>query len=289
MSNFIITTDSTSDLPSSYITEHKIEVFPLYYNLEDVIYGKDITLTPEDFYKKMRAGRMPTTMAINPELAKDTFKKYLEQGLDILHIGFSSALSGSFNNAMIAANELKEEYPERKIIIIDSLCASLGEGLLIHKAIILKESGKSIEETSSWIEENKLHVCHLFTVNDLFHLQRGGRVSKTTAIIGTMINVKPILHVNDEGRLIPLQNVRGRKRSLSTLVDSMETRIKGYEGQNDIVFISHGDSLEDAQFVADLVKERFGIQSFLINYVGPTIGAHSGPGTIALFFMGSKR
>lgn len=289
MSDFIITTDTTSDLPESYVKDHNIEVHPLYYNLDGVIYGGDIKLPPQEFYTKMRAGQMPTTMAVNPETAKDIFKKYLDLGLDILHIGFSSALSGSFNSAMIAANELKEVYPNRKIILIDSLSASLGEGLLVHKAVMLKESGKSLEETSSWIEENKLHLCHLFTVSDLFHLQRGGRVSKATAIIGTMINVKPILHVDNEGKLIPLQNVRGRKRSLTTLVDTMEKQIKGYESQNDIVFISHGDSLEDAQYLASLIKSRFGIQSFLIDYVCPTIGSHSGPGTIALFFMGAER
>lgn len=289
MSDFIITTDTTSDLPESYIKDHNIEIHPLYYNLDGVIYGGDIKLPPEEFYIKMRAGQMPTTMAVNPETSKDIFRKYLDQGLDILHIGFSSALSGSFNSAMIAANELKEMYPDRKIILIDSLSASLGEGLLVHKAVMLKESGKSLEETASWIEENKLHLCHLFTVSDLFHLQRGGRVSKATAIIGTMINVKPILHVDNEGKLIPLQNVRGRKRSLTTLVDTMEKQIKGYEKQNDIIFISHGDSLEDAQYLASLIKSRFGIQSFLIDYVCPTIGSHSGPGTIALFFMGAER
>lgn len=289
MNDFIITTDTTSDLPESYVKEHNIEIHPLYYNLDGVIYGGDVKLNPKDFYAIMRSGQMPTTMAVNPETAKDIFKKYLELGMDVLHIGFSSALSGSYNNAMIAANELKEEYPDRNIILIDSLSASLGEGLLVHKAVMLKETGKSLEETAAWIEENKLHICQIFTVNDLFHLQRGGRVSKATAIIGTMINVKPILHVDNEGRLIPLQNVRGRKRSLATLVDNMEEQIKGYENQNDIVFISHGDSIEDAEYVASLIKSRFGIQSFLIDYVCPTIGSHSGPGTIALFFMGANR
>lgn len=289
MNDFVITTDTTSDLPASYVKDYHIEILPLYYNLEGVIYGGDVKLPPEEFYAKMRSGQMPTTMAVNPETAKETFKKYLDQGMDILHIGFSSALSGSFNSTMIAANELKDDYPDRKIILVDSLCASLGEGLLVHKAILLKKAGKTLEEIASWVEENKLHICHLFTVDDLFHLQRGGRVSKTTAIIGTMINVKPILHVNDEGKLIPLQNVRGRKKSLTTLVDNMEKQINGYEEQNGIIFISHGDSLADAEYVASLIKDRFGIHSFLIDYVSPTVGAHSGPGTIALFFMGDKR
>ena len=173
--------------------------------------------------------------------------------------------------------------------MIDSLCASLGEGLLVHKAVAMKEAGKSMDEIASWVEENKLHVVHNFTVDDLFHLYRGGRVSKTAAVVGTMINLKPVLHVDNEGHLIPLSKVRGRKKSLIALVDSMEKQIGSRRDENDIVFISHGDSLEDAQFVADLVKERLGIDQFLINYVGPTIGAHSGPGTIALFYFGDYR
>jgi DegV family protein with EDD domain len=170
--------------------------------------------------------------------------------------------------------------------VVDSLCASLGEGLLVHKAVQLKEKGKSLDEIASWLEENKLNLCHIFTVDDLHHLHRGGRVSKTSAIIGTLINVKPVLHVDNEGHLIPLNNVRGRKKALISLV---EARLDGYRDQNDTVFISHGDCLEDAEFVASLVKERYGINDILINYVCPTIGAHSGPGTVALFFMGNKR
>ena len=180
-----------------------------------------------------------------------------------------------------------EKNPEAKIIVIDSLCASLGEGLLVHKAVELRDAGKSIEEVAKWVEENKLHLCHQFTVDDLNHLHRGGRVSKATAIIGTLVSVKPVLHVDNEGHLTSLVNVRGRKKSLNTLVDNMAKLVGNYE--NDIVFISHGDCLEDAEYVAELIKERFGITDFLINYVSPTIGAHSGPGTIALFFMGETR
>ena len=232
---------------------------------------------------------MPTTSQVNPENAKNIFLPYLKDGYDILHIAFSSGLSGSYNSTRIAAEELSEEFPDRKITIIDSLAASLGEGLLVHKAVMLKEQGADLDAVADWVEQNKLHIVHNFTVDDLFHLHRGGRVSKATAILGTMINVKPILHVDDEGHLIALSKVRGRKKSLQALVDSMEKQMGAYRSQNDIVFISHGDSLADAQYVADLVKQRFGIESFLINYVGPTIGAHSGPGTIALFYMGDYR
>lgn len=291
MRNFVITTDTTSDLPKDYISKHNITVLPLTYVLEGITYTQDNGLEFSKFYEKMKNGSMPTTSQVNPSQAKEIFEKLYKEGFDILHIAFSSALSGSYSSAKIAADEMTEEYPDCKIMVVDSLCASLGEGLLIHKASMLKESGKTIDEVVEWIEANKLHVCHNFTPMDLFHLYRGGRVSKTAAILGTMINVKPILHVDNEGRLIPIGKVRGRKKSLTTLVDNMEKQIGAYveENKRDGVFIGHGDTPEDAQFVADLIKKRFGIDSFLIDYVGPVIGAHTGPGILALFFMGETR
>ena len=289
MNNYIITTDTTTDLPEDYIKKHDLGIMSLTYTLEGTTYSKENPLDVRLFYEKMRNGSMPTTSQVNPENAKNIFLPYLKDGYDILHIAFSSGLSGSYNSTRIAAEELSEEFPDRKITIIDSLAASLGEGLLVHKAVMLKEQGADLDTVADWVEQNKLHIVHNFTVDDLFHLHRGGRVSKATAILGTMINVKPILHVDDEGHLIALSKVRGRKKSLQALVDSMEKQMGAYRSQNDIVFISHGDSLADAQYVADLVKQRFGIESFLINYVGPTIGAHSGPGTIALFYMGDYR
>lgn len=289
MNNYIITTDTTTDLPEEYIKKHDLGIMSLTYTLEGTTYSKDNPLDVRLFYEKMRNGSMPTTSQVNPENAKNIFLPYLKDGYDILHIAFSSGLSGSYNSTRIAAEELSEEFPDRKITIIDSLAASLGEGLLVHKAVMLKEQGADLDAVADWVEQNKLHIVHNFTVDDLFHLHRGGRVSKATAILGTMINVKPILHVDDEGHLIALSKVRGRKKSLQALVNSMEQQMGAYRSQNDIVFISHGDSLADAQYVADLVKQRFGIESFLINYVGPTIGAHSGPGTIALFYMGDYR
>lgn len=289
MDNYIITTDTTADLPEDYIKKHDLGIMSLTYTLEGTTYSKENPLEVRLFYEKMRNGSMPTTSQVNPENAKNIFLPYLKDGYDILHIAFSSGLSGSYNSTRIAAEELSEEFPDRKITVIDSLAASLGEGLLVHKAVMLKEQGADLDTVADWVEQNKLHIVHNFTVDDLFHLHRGGRVSKATAILGTMINVKPILHVDDEGHLIALSKVRGRKKSLQALVDSMEKQMGTYKNQNDIVFISHGDSLADAQYVADLVKQRFGIESFLINYVGPTIGAHSGPGTIALFYMGDYR
>lgn len=289
MKKYIITTDTTCDLPEDYLKQHNIVLLPLYYSMNGTIYGEDNVLEPKEFYKIMRGGAMPTTMAVNPDTAKQVFSKLLREGYDILHIAFSSALSGSCSVSATVARELCDENPEIKINVVDSLCASLGEGLLVHKAVELKESGKSIDEVTDWLEKNKLNLCHLFTVDDLHHLHRGGRVSKAAAIIGTLINVKPVLHVSNEGKLIPLNNVRGRKKALLSLVDQMELKIKDYPVNNDIIFISHGDCEDDAQFVADQIKERFGIQNFLIYFVSPTIGAHSGPGTVALFFMGKER
>jgi DegV family protein with EDD domain len=289
MKQFIITTDTTCDLPDEYLKQHNVGLVSIYYNLNGTIYGDDNTLEPKEFYDIMRKGAMPSTMAANPDVVKKTFTRLLDQGYDILHIAFSSALSGSCSVAETVAREIYEERPGVRIEVVDSLCASLGEGLLVHKAVQLKEAGKGIDEVKEWIENNKLNLCHMFTVDDLHHLHRGGRVSKTSAIIGTLINVKPVLHVSNEGKLVPLVNVRGRKKALINLVDQMEARIKDTTISNDIVFISHGDCEEDAQFVANLIKERFGITNLIINYVCPTIGAHSGPGTVALFFMGKER
>jgi DegV family protein with EDD domain len=289
MNTYVIMTDNMADLPESYIQEHGLKVISLSYMIDGETYDRDHPQEVEEFYRRMREGSMPTTSQVNPTQAKAAILSCMEEGLDVLYLAFSSGLSGTYNSACIAAEEIADEklYPERKLIIVDTLCASLGEGLLVHKAVKLKEAGKTMEEVAAWVEENKLHLCHNFTVDDLFHLHRGGRVSRATAILGTMINIKPILHVDDEGHLIAIDKVRGRKKSLSALVDRMGKQIQGFE--NPEVFISHGDCLEDAQYVEKLVRERFGIESFIINYVGPTIGAHSGPGTIALFFMGNPR
>lgn len=284
---YIISTDSTADLPDSYVKEHGLAIQFLSYAFGDTVYGAENQMDAHEFYEQMRSGIMPTTNACIPDEVQRSFESYLKDGYDILHIGFSSGLSASFNNARIAANELAEQYPDRKIVLVDSLCASLGQGLLVHYAVTMKENGKSLEEVTEWLEQNKLHLCHQFTVDDLFHLHRGGRVSKTTAILGTIINIKPVLHVDDEGHLTSVCNVRGRKKALLKLVDHMAAQIEGFE--NDTIFISHGDCPEDAEFVAAQIRERFGIQNILIHYVSPTIGSHSGPGTVALFHLGNKR
>lgn len=287
MKKLMISTDSTADLPAEYLKQHNIDTHPLYFSFGKDLYGGSNTLEPDEFYNRMREGEMPVTSASNPEFIRSLYQKELAEGYDILHISFSSALSSSYNNAAVTAQQVMSEEPDSRIVVIDSLAASLGQGLLVHKAVCMRNEGKTLDEIVSWLEENKLHLCHQFTVDDLFHLQRGGRVSRTTALLGTLINIKPLLHVNDSGQLIPLRNIRGRKKSLIALVDEMETKIDGFD--NDIIFISHGDCLEDAQFVAEQIQKRFGIDNFLIHYVSPTIGAHSGPGTVALFFLGKNR
>ncbi len=284
---FVITTDNNCDLPEEYLKQHEMGVLYLGYTMAGKTYGREKRMPDGEFYAAMRKGELPTTSAINFEDAKSLFSQYMEQGLDVLHVAFSSALSGSCSVASAAAREAEQEHPGRKVIVVDSLCASLGQGLLLHKLSQKREEGASLEETARWAEENRLHVCHNFTVDDLFHLHRGGRVSKATAILGSLINIKPVLHVDDEGRLVPVGKARGRKNSLLALVDNMEKQLG--DMKNDIIFISHGDCLEDAQFVQEEIRRRMGIENFLIHYVGPSIGAHSGPGTVALFFMGEKR
>ncbi len=289
MRDFIITSDTTCDLPQDYCAAHSIDIHPLYYRFGDEeIYGGDNSLDPAVFYSRMRGGEMPTTMATNPEDSKELFQSRISQGYDILHIAFSSALSSSCQNAALAAAELMDENPEASIRVVDSLCASMGEGLLVYKAIEYKQAGHTLEETIQYVESIKLKISHQFTVDDLFHLHRGGRVSKATAIVGTIVGIKPLLHVNDLGELKSIGKTRGRKKSLVALVDKMAATMD--HGSNETIMISHGDCLEDAQFVADRIKSQLPeVHNVLINLVCPTIGAHSGPGTIALFFEGSPR
>ena len=289
MREYVITTDNTADLPYSYYKQHDIEYMYLTYQMEGETYGKQDEMEFKDFYERMRKGSIPTTSQVNSEEAKEVLRPLLIQGKDILHLAFSSGLSGSYNSVRMAAEELREEFPERKIVVIDSLCASLGEGLFVDKAVEMKEEGKSLEENAAWLEEHKLNFCHVFTVDNLFHLHRGGRVSKVAAVVGTMISLKPLLYVDNEGHLIPLKNVRGRRKSLSGLVTMMEERIGDWKDKNTKIFISHRDCQEDAEYVARLVKEKFGYETFLINTIGATIGAHAGPGTVALFFLGEYR
>lgn len=289
MTGFKIITNTTADLPQSYVEENDLGVMVFNYTIKGETYSRGHELDWKEFYAMMRDGNMPSTSQVNPEECREYFEEYLGEAKELLFLCFSSGLSGTYGNACLAAGRLMEERPDCRITVIDTKCASLGEGLLVHKALQQKRAGKTMEETAAWVEQNIPHLVHIFTVDDLNHLYRGGRVSRTAAAVGTMINIKPILHVDDEGRLVPLAKVRGRKKSLNSLVDYMEKKAGSYLQKNDIIFISHGDAEVDARYVRDEVKRRFGIDSFLVSPIGPTIGAHSGPGTIALFFMGENR
>ncbi len=286
MTEFVITADSTVDLPKEFLEEKKVPIACLSYIIDGATYKDGEGLTSKEFYDKIREGAMPTTSQVNPEQARELFEPVLKEGKDILHIAFTSGLSGTYNSCRIAAEELAEEYPDRKIVVIDSLCAASGGGMLLYKALELKEQGKSLDEIAKWVEENKLHVCHDVTVDDLFHLHRGGRVSKTSAVVGTLIKIKPIIHVNDEGKLIVIGKERGRKKALMTLIERMEKQSQGFE--NDIVMITHGDAEADAEFVKKQIEERFGIKNIMINPLGTVIGSHTGPGVVAIFYMGNR-
>lgn len=287
MKEFVITTDSTVDLSKEFLEEKDITVLSLSYILDGVTYRDMDGLSGKEFFDKLRNGSLPTTLQVNPEEAHAVFEPIVKSGKDILHIGFSSGLSGTYNSCRIAAEELMEEYPDSKLVVIDSLCASMGEGLLLYKAIELKEQGKSLEEIAEWVEENKLHICHNVTVDDLFHLHRGGRVSKATAVLGTVVKIKPIIHMNNEGKLIVIGKERGRKRSIISLVDRMEKQMGDYD--NNVCMITHGDCEEDALYLKSLLEERFGVKKVIIHSIGSVIGSHTGPGVLAVFFMGHER
>lgn len=287
MRDFVITVNSTVDLPREWVEERNITVIPLKYTIDGQTYTDMYGLTGKQFFAKLREGKMSITSQVNPDEAKDVLEPFLKEGKDILYLGFSSGLSGTYNSVRIAGEELAEQYPEAKIITIDTLCACLGEGLLLYKVLELRKEGKNIDEIAQWVEANKLHICHNVTVDDLNHLHRGGRVSKATAIVGTMVQIKPIIHVDNEGKLQVIAKERGRKKSLNKIVDMAVEQSKGWD--NDIVMITHGDCIEEAEYVAELAKEKLGAKEVLINNIGTVIGSHTGPGVVAIFFMGNQR
>lgn len=285
-----IVTDSSADLTDELLQEYGIHIVSLSFRVggeEFPCYVQGQKTDYKQFYDRMRKGEMVDTSLIDMSTCRDIFEGILKRGNDVLYIGFSSALSGSYNAGTMVAESLRDAYPERKIVTIDSLSASMGEGLLVYHVAEQRRAGKSIDKVSDWLIANRLHLCHWFTVDDLFHLKRGGRISAATALVGTMLGVKPVLHVDDEGKLVAVGKVRGRRKSLETLVDEMEKTCTNPTEQ--LVFISHGDCVEDAQHVERLVRERLKVKDVQINYVDPVIGAHSGPGTVALFFLGVQR
>ena len=288
MRNFIISTDSTEDLPSSYLKENNISIHPLYYIVDGKEYIPGVKDMPvKDFYQALKNGKMPTTSAANPENVMNKMKEQVEKGYDILHISFSSGLSSSYNTTQICAENVMDEFPEAKIIVVDSLSGTVGQGFLVMKAVDMKKQGKTIDEIATWLNENKKHVIHEFIVSDLNHLFRGGRLSKTQALVGTMLNIQPILHMDDEGKLANIGKVRGRKKALHVLADNIE---KNADVKNlKEVFISHGDCIEDAQYLADRIKHKYGIENIMIQDICPTIGAHTAQGTVVVAYFGDKR
>ena len=287
MREFVITVNSTVDLPKEWLEERHIPVMPLKYTIDGQTYPDMSGLTAKEFFQKLREGKTSVTSQINPDEAREMLEPIVREGKDILHLAFSSGLSGTYNSMRIAAEELSEEYPDAKIVVIDTLCACMGEGLLLHKALQLKEQGKTLDEIAAWIEENKLHICHNVTVDDLNHLHRGGRISRTAAVLGTLVQVKPIIHVDNDGKLQVIGKERGRRKSLNKIVDMAVEQAQGWE--NDLVMITHGDCLEDARYVEKRVKEKMGVENVLINNIGTVIGSHTGPGVVAVFCMGNKR
>lgn len=290
MNNYVIVTDSSCDLPDSLVRELEIHVAPLAFIMDDKTYwnySDNREMSLEEFYGKIAEGNMATTNALNPSQAAEAIEPFLKEGKDVLVLSFSSGLSTTFNSFKMATEELSAQYPERKVYAVDTLCASLGQGMLVYQAAKLRQQGKTIEEVRDWAEENKLHQCHWFTVNDLFHLKRGGRVSAATAVMGTMLQIKPVMHVDDEGHLINVSKARGRKASLMAIVDKVAEL--GVDLASQTMFVCHSACPEDAQLVADEVKRRYGVQEVIINSIGPVIGAHTGIGCVAVFFTGSKR
>ena len=290
MSEYVLITDSSADLSQEMVQELGVTVLPLSFTIQ----GKTYRNYPDNremdlplFYDMLRAGELATTSAVNVAEYTQAVEPILQEKKDVLILAFSSGLSSTYQASVLAAGELREKYPDRKIYTVDTLCASLGQGLLVYLAVQEQRKGKNIEEVRDWAEAAKLHLCHQFTVDDLHFLKRGGRISATTAVVGSMLQIKPVLHVDNEGRLINIGKARGRQASLKALVDKMEKTVTE-EGKK-TVFISHGDCRKDAVAVADMVRERFGTQDIRINYVGPVIGAHSGPGTLALFYLGTER
>lgn len=288
--SFQIVTDTSCSLPNKMIKDFGLEIISLKYYIGDEAfdcYNEEHDPDFKKFYAMARTKINLSTSLASVELCNSVFERVLADGKDLLYIGFSSALSGTYQTAHNCLEELKEKYPNRKILDVDSRAACLGQGLLVTYAVRMRDEGKTIEEVQSWLLENRDHLCHWFTVDDLFYLKRGGRLSGAAAIMGTILSVKPVLHVDNEGRLIPKSKVIGRKKSVEALYAQMaETAVNPSE---QTVYIAHGDCIEDAEYLASLITKNLGVKDIFIHYVDPVIGCHSGPGTLALFFLGTHK
>ncbi|SHE75529.1 DegV family protein [Clostridium fallax] len=289
MKEYIILTDSSCDLPINLIKSLNVKYLGLVCNYKgnEIIEDGGQSLDYKTFYDSMRNGETPSTSQINVFRFTEEFEKHIKEGKGILYISFSSGLSGTYNSALLAREEILEKYPDADISIVDSRAASLGVGLLVYYSCCYKSQGKSKEEVVKWIEETKDKVCHFFTVNDLHHLKRGGRISTTAAIVGSILNIKPVLYVDDEGKLVIFNKVKGNKKAIKSLFEQFETHIINWEDQT--IFISHGDNLADAEFLAKMIKEKYNVQNIIINNLGLAIGSHAGPGMLGLFFLGAYK
>ena len=287
MHNFMILSDSAHDLPKSLLGQLGVESVPLSVEYDENTVFVDGSMDPHEFYNGIRSGKMPKTAAVNPEQWREKMEPALKNDRDVLVLAFSSTLSATYQSAVIAAEELGEKYPQRTIRVVDTLSASVGHGLLVWNAAKRREAGESLEEVYRWIMENRLHVCHWVTVNDLMHLKRGGRVSAATAVVGTMLQIKPVIVVNDDGRLDTVAKARGRKSAISTLVQKLEET--GIPGANETVFLGHGDCPEEAEALAEQLKGKCGVKNVVITHVGNVIGSHTGPDVLVIAFLGKQR
>lgn len=290
MKDYIVYTDSTADLSTQLIQDLDVKIVPFEFTIDGKTYydypdRREIGI--KDFYRFIREGKQAITSLVNVERFIEIFEPELKAQNDVLYIIFSSGLTGSVNCAVTAAEMLNEKYPDNKLVIVDSLAASMGQGLLVYLAVEQKRKGLSIDEVAAWVEDTRDHLCHWFTVDDLQHLRRGGRVSAAAALFGSMLNIKPVLHVDNDGHLIAMSKVRGRKAALNALTEMLTKT--GINVKDQTIFISHGDCEDECKMLAADIKKTFGVQQIFINYIGPVIGAHSGPGTMALFFVGVEK
>lgn len=281
--NYVIITDSTADLPEEIINKFNIIIIPMQYIINNKVY-LDSNIDIKSFYDNLRAGVLPSTTQTNIEKFKEVFSKYLENNQDIIYIGFPSSLSGTYNNSVLAARELSEKFPDRKIIVIDSLSASMGQGMLVQEAAVMRSQNKTITEVQTELDNLKYKTCHWLIVDDLFHLKRGGRISQSVAVLGSMLNLKPLLYVDNNGNLCVSDKIRGRQKAINSLLSKLENNIL-----DNNIYICHGDCLEDAEILREKIREKFKIQNININNIGPIVGTHTGAGTLALIFRGTSR
>ena len=290
MSDFVIMTDSSCDLAYDMVQDLGIQVLPLSFHIGDKSYhnyADNRDMSPEEFYAQVRSGAMPTTAAVNPDQYTAAMEPVLASGRDVLILSFSSGLSATYQSSKIAADEMAEKYPDRKIFAVDTLCASMGQGLLVWYAVQKQRAGAGIEEVRDWVEANKLRVIHWVAVDDLSHLKRGGRISATTALVGGMLSIKPIIYVDREGKLVNVAKTRGHAAALQFLVDKAVAEAVDPEEQT--IFISHSDCLADAQKVGEAIREKLHVKDVVYNFIGPVIGSHTGTGTVVLFYLGAGR